>query len=138
MEKKQLIAIGIALQTQVLKTCPVHRQLYFDDDVNPAGAFALAIDLVRKRKPYVDAFHDEHELTDLLSDTLGTTPIGCPECQSSVRSNSLPSVRSNSLPDRGRFSEGALEGRQIVGFGQHQNSAQSLSQQKLDVEGAVA
>jgi hypothetical protein len=145
MEKKQLIAIGIALQTQVLKTCPVHRQLYFDDDVNPAGAFALAIDLVRKRKPYVDAFHDEHELTDLLSDTLGTTPIGCPECQSSVRSNSLPSVRSNSLPsvrsnslpDRGRFSEGALEGRQIVGFGQHQNSAQSLSQQKLDVEGAV-
>ena len=130
MEKKQLIAIGIALQTQVLKTCPVHRQLYFDDDVNPAGAFALAIDLVRKRKPYVDAFHDEHELTDLLSDTLGTTPIGCPECQCSVR--------SNSLPDRGRFSEGAFEGRQIVGFGQHQNSTQSLAQQKLDVEGAVA
>jgi hypothetical protein len=130
MEKKQLIAIGIALQTQVLKTCPVHRQLYFDDDVNPASAFALAIDLVRKRKPYVDAFHDEHELTDLLSDTLGTTPIGCPECQSSVR--------STSLPDRGRFSEGALEGRQIVGFGQHQNSARSLAQQKLDVEGAIA
>jgi hypothetical protein len=130
MERKQLIAIGIALQTQVLKTCPVHRQLYFDDDVNPASAFALAIDLVRKRKPYVDAFHDEHELTDLLSDTLGTTPIGCPECQSSAR--------SNSLPDRGRFSEGALEGRQIVRFGQHQNSAQSLAQQKLDVEGAVA
>jgi hypothetical protein len=130
MEKKQLIAIGIALQTQVLKTCPVHRQLYFDDDVNPASAFALAIDLIRKRKPYVDAFHDAHELTDLLSDTLGTTPIGCPECQLSVR--------SNSLPDRGRCSEGALEGRQIVGFGQHQNSAQSLAQQKLDVEGAVA
>jgi hypothetical protein len=130
MENKQLIAIGIALQTQVLKTCPVHRQLFFDDDVNPASAFALAIDLVRKRKPYVDAFHDEHELTDLLSDTLGTTPIGCPECQSSVR--------SNSLPDRGRFSEGALEGRQIVGFGQHQNSARSLAQQKLDVEGAIA
>jgi hypothetical protein len=130
VEKKQLIAIGIALQTQVLKTCPVHRQLYFDDDVNPAGAFALAIDLVRKRKPYVDAFHDEHELTDLISDTLGTTPIGCPECQSSVR--------SNPLRDRGRFSEGALEGRQIVGFGQHQNSARSLAQQKLDVEGTVA
>jgi hypothetical protein len=114
MEKKQLIAIGIALQTQVLKTCPVHRQLYFDDDVNPASAFALAIDLVRKRKPYVDAFHDEHELTDLLSDTLGTTPIACPECRSSVR--------SHSLPDRGGFSEGRLQGRQ----------------QKLDVEGAVA
>jgi hypothetical protein len=130
MEKKQLIAIGIALQTQVLKTCPVHRQLYFDDDVNPAGAFALAIDLVRRREPHVDGFYDEHELTDLLSDTLATTPVGCTECQ--------PPVRSNSLTDAGRFSEGALEGRQIVGFGQHQNSARSLAQQKLDVEGAIA
>jgi len=68
MEKKQAIAIGIALQTQVLKTCPVHRQLYFDDDVNPASAFALAIELVRKHKPYVEVFdNNEHELTDLLS-----------------------------------------------------------------------
>jgi hypothetical protein len=131
MEKKQLIAIGIALQTQVLRTCPVHRQLYFDDDVNPASAFALAIDLVRKRKPYVEEFHhDEHELTDLLSETLGITPIGCPECQSSVRLNSLPDPRG--------FGERALEGRQIVGFGQHQNGAQSLAQQQLDVEGAIA
>lgn len=91
MDKKQLIAIGIALQTQVLKACPVHHQLYFDDEVNPASAFALAIDLVRKRKPYVDEFNnDEHELTDLLSDTLATTPIGCLECQSAVKLNSPP------------------------------------------------
>jgi len=131
MEKKQLIAIGIALQTQVLKTCPVHRQLYFDDEVNPASAFALAIDLVRKRKPYVDEFdNNEHELTDLLSDTLATTPFGCPECQSSVQ--------LNPPPDAGRFSERALEGRQIIGFGQHQNAAQSLAHQELDVQGAIA
>jgi len=131
MEKKQLIAIGIALQTQVLKACPVHHQLYFDDEVNPASAFALAIDLVRKRKPYVDEFNnDEHELTDLLSDTLGTTPIGCPECQSSVN--------LNSLPDRGRLGERALEGGQIVGFGQHQNGARRFAQQELDVHGAIA
>ena len=31
MGKKQEIAIGIALQTQVLKTCPIHNQLYCDD-----------------------------------------------------------------------------------------------------------
>jgi hypothetical protein len=131
MEKKQLIAIGIALQTQVLKTCPVHRQLYFDDDVNPASAFALAIDLVRKHKPYVAEFqNDEHELTDLLSDTLGTSPVGCPECQSPVR--------LGPLPDAGRLGERALEGGQIVGFGQHQHGAHSLAQQKLNVEGAVA
>jgi hypothetical protein len=131
VDKKQLIAIGIALQTQVLRTCPVHRQLYFDDEANPASAFALAVDLVRNHKPYVDEFHnDAHELTDLLSDTLATTPIGCPECQ--------PSARLSSPPDRSGLGERALERGQIVGFGQHQNGAQSLAQQQLDVEGAIA
>jgi hypothetical protein len=81
MERKQEIAIGIALQTHVLKTCPVHHLLYCDDEVNPAGAFALAIELVRQHEPCVDEFHDNpHELTDLLSDTLGTTPECCPQC----------------------------------------------------------
>lgn len=81
LEKKQAIAIGIALQTQVMKACPVHRQLYFDDDVNPAGAFALAIELVRKHRPFVREFDDdEHALTDLLSDTLGMAPMCCPIC----------------------------------------------------------
>jgi hypothetical protein len=82
-ENKQIIAIGIALQTQVLKTCPLHFQIYFDDDVDPASAFALAIELVRSRTPYVADFQqDTHELTDLLSETLGMSPVCCPECQS--------------------------------------------------------
>jgi hypothetical protein len=82
MDKKQVIAVGIALQAQVIKTCPVHHQLYFDDDVNPASAFALAIELVRGHMPYVEEFqNDEHALTDLLSDTLGTTPVCCPQCE---------------------------------------------------------
>jgi hypothetical protein len=102
MEKKQVIAIGIGLQTQVLKTCPVHRTIYFDDEVNPAGAFALAIELVRRHEPCVEEFHDdEHALTDLLSDTLGTTPPCCPECQTAA---SLSSVS-----ERNRFAESALE-----------------------------
>jgi hypothetical protein len=82
MKPKQAVAIGIALQTQVLKTCPLHQQIYFDDEVNPASAFALAIELVRQHTPYVEDFdNDEHALTDLLSDTLGTTPLSCPQCQ---------------------------------------------------------
>jgi hypothetical protein len=82
MERKQVIVIEIALQTQVLKSCPVHHTIYFDDEVNPASAFALAIELVRQHEPYVEEFHnDAHELTDLLSDTLGTTPACCPECR---------------------------------------------------------
>jgi hypothetical protein len=102
MEKKQAIAIEIALQTQVLKTCPIHRQIYFDDEADSASAFALAIELVRKHKPYVEEFHDdEHELMDLLSDTLGATPVCCPECQSVAV--------LGSLPDRSRLVEGAFE-----------------------------
>ena len=104
MEKKQSIAIEIALQTRVLKTCPTHRQIYFDDDADAASAFALAIELVRKHKPYVEEFHDdEHELMDLLSDTLGATPLYCPECQSSAL--------LASLHERGRLVESVLEGR---------------------------
>jgi hypothetical protein len=101
MDKKRAIAIEIALQTLVLKTCPIHRQIYFDDEADAASAFALAIELVRKHKPYVEQFHDEHELMDLLSDTLGATPLCCPECQSI-------GVLS-SLPDCGRLVESALE-----------------------------
>jgi hypothetical protein len=94
MEKKQVIAIGIALQTQVLKSCPVHHQLYFDDEVNPAPAFALAVELVRGHKPYVQEFHDDaHELTDLLSDTLGTTPGSCLECCSAHANSDQAEVR---------------------------------------------
>jgi len=82
MDKRQSIAIGIALQTQVLKTCPVHQHLYLDDDVDPASAFALAVKLVRQHEPCVEPFDgDVHALTDLLSDTLGATPVGCSECR---------------------------------------------------------
>jgi hypothetical protein len=104
MEKKQAIAIEIALQTHVLKTCPIHRKIYFDDDADAASAFALAIELVRKHKPYVEEFHDnEHELMDLLSDTLGATPACCPECQSVAM--------LGSLRDRSGFVERAFESR---------------------------
>jgi hypothetical protein len=102
VEKKQAIAIEIALQTQVLKTCPIHRQIYFDDDADAATAFALAIELVRKHRTYVEEFHDdEHALMDLLSDTLAATPVCCPECESVGV--------LGSLSDRSRFAEGALE-----------------------------
>jgi hypothetical protein len=86
MGKKQEIAIGIALQTQVLKTCPIHHQLYRDDedstdDENMARAFAVAIELVHQHKPYAEEFHhNAHELTDLLSDTIGAAAICCPDC----------------------------------------------------------
>jgi len=102
MEKKQTIALEIALQTQVLKTCPIHRQIYFDDDADTASAFALAIELVRKQKPYAEEFHhDEHELMDLLSDTLAATPLCCPDCLGGLAS----------LSECSGLVESVLEGR---------------------------
>jgi hypothetical protein len=87
MGKKQGIAIGIALQTQVLKVCPVHNQLYCDDekvtdDENLARAFALAIELVHRHPPYAEEFHHSaRELIDLLSYTIGAAPEYCPDCR---------------------------------------------------------
>ena len=86
--KKQEIAIGIALQTQVLKACPIHNQLYCndeqcceDDDGHMARAFSIAIELVRQHALYAKEFHyNAHELTDLLSYTIGAAPVRCPDC----------------------------------------------------------
>lgn len=86
MGKKQEIAIGIALQTGVLKICPIHNLLYcddetFTDDENMARAFSVAIELVRQHPTYAEEFHhDAHELTDLLSYTIGAAPGCCPDC----------------------------------------------------------
>jgi hypothetical protein len=90
MGKKQEIAIGIALQTQVLKNCPIHNQLYCNDEQcyedeneNMAHAFAVALELVRQHAPYAEEFHhNAHELTDLLSHTIGAAPSHCPDCAS--------------------------------------------------------
>lgn len=80
-EKRQGIALNIALQTHVLKTCSLHRQVYLDEDADAASAFAIAIELNRKPGPYGQEFQNAQALTDLLSDTLGAAPLCCPECQ---------------------------------------------------------
>jgi hypothetical protein len=81
MEHRQTIAIEIALQTHVLKTCPIHHSIFCDDEVDPSGAFALAVELVRQHTPYVEEFQDDpHALTDLLSETIGAAPLSCPHC----------------------------------------------------------
>jgi hypothetical protein len=85
MDNKQAIAFEIALQTHVLQTCPVHNEIFYDDDVDPSSAFALAVELVRQHKPYVGEFQDDaHALTDLLSETISAAPRSCPHCPSGM------------------------------------------------------
>jgi hypothetical protein len=66
----------------------VHNQIFYDDEVDPSGAFALAVELVRQHRPYVDEFEqDAHALTDLLSETLSAAPRCCPYCPSASTSS---------------------------------------------------
>jgi hypothetical protein len=85
MDQRQSVAVTIALQTHVLRTCPVHDQLLYDEEADPACAFALAADLVRHDKPYVREFRrSKDELTDLLRETIAAAPVECPECAASI------------------------------------------------------
>jgi hypothetical protein len=89
MDHKQAIAVEIALQTHVLQTCPEHHEIFYDDDVDPSSAFALAVELIRQHKPYVGEFQDDaHALTDLLSETISSVPRSCPHCPSAMATNS--------------------------------------------------
>lgn len=87
MGKKDEIAIGIALQTRVLKTCPVHDHLYCEDDElidddDISRAYSVAVELVRQHEMYAEEFHhDPHELTDLLTQIISGAPNRCPDCE---------------------------------------------------------
>jgi hypothetical protein len=80
-DERHSIAMGIALQTQVLKVCPVHRQLFCDDEVDPAIAFAVAAQLMHNDKQSADKFREDiHDLADLLTDVISTAQCSCPKC----------------------------------------------------------
>jgi hypothetical protein len=84
--EKRAIAVEIALQTHVLKTCALHNAIFCDDDVDPSSAFALAVDLVNQQTPYVDEFEgDAHALTDLMSAIIGDAASSCPACAGATR-----------------------------------------------------
>jgi hypothetical protein len=86
MDQRQSVAVTIALQTHVLRTCPQHNQLLiYDEEADLGSAFALAEDLVRHDRPYVRDFRKStHELTDLLRETIAAAPVECPLCAAPV------------------------------------------------------
>lgn len=79
--ERRSIVLGIALQTQVLQTCSIHDQVFAGDEASMARTFAHAVELLRERKLYVREFNnDVHQLTELLSDTIGAAPESCLQC----------------------------------------------------------
>jgi len=93
-DEKHSIAMGIALQTQVLKICTAHRQLYCDDDVDPAIAYAVADHLVRDDQASAGVFRDDiHGLADLLTDVICTAQCACPKCAPMLHGSHLSRPR---------------------------------------------
>jgi hypothetical protein len=144
--EKKAIAVQIALQTHVLKTCPLHNALFCDDDVDPSSAFALAIDLVKQHTPYVDEFEgDEHALTDLLSATIGDAPSCCPACATRDQSSRLDQNQNLSAEhihltkpsgacERSGLGQGLLQGWHIVGLGEQEHAWSFGAENELHVE----
>ena len=152
MEHKKAIAMEIALQTQVLKACPEHNEIYCDNDGDPSSAFALAVDLVKQHTPYVDEFEgDAHELTDLLSATIGDAPSCCPVC-ASARMDPNPMMDQNLRLDqngsaeqvmragpsgaceRSGLGQGLLQGWHVVGLGQQEHARPARAEDELHVQ----
>jgi hypothetical protein len=126
--EKRAIAVEIALQTHVLKTCPLHNAVFCDDEADPSSAFALAVDLVKQHTPCVEEFEgDAHELTDLLSAIIGDAPTCCPDCAS-------PAGRPSGACERSGLGQRLLQGRHVVGLGQQEHARPFRAEDELHVQ----
>ena len=146
--EKKAIAVEIALQTHVLKACPEHGEIFCDDDVDPSSAFSLAVDLVKKHTPCVDQFEgDAHELTDLLSATIGDAPSCCPACASATRDDQSPRLDRNRSAEhvmrtgalsgaceRGGVGQRLLQGWHVVGLGEQKQARPARAENELHVQ----
>jgi len=82
-QQRELLAVGIALQSHVLKICQRHNRIYCDPGADLGAAFALALQTFRRRGAEARIFSDdEHALLDLLSAKIGAADDCCPRCVS--------------------------------------------------------
>lgn len=135
--EKKAIAVQIALQTHVFKTCPVHNAVFCDDEVDPSSAFALAVDLMKQHIPYVDEFEgDTHELTDLLSATIGDAPSCCPVCAGATRDGTeqAPRTGASGACEGGSLRQGLLQGWHVIGLGQQEHARPFRAENELHIQ----
>ncbi len=141
MEHKQAIAFEIALQTHVLQTCPVHNEIFYDDDVDPSSAFALAVELVRQHTPYVGEFHDDAHALDGLAERdhqFGPAQLSSlPECHGREERGAGDATVDLSAGDGRRVAQGLLEHGQVVGLRQEEDVGSMRTQSKFELVRAV-
>jgi hypothetical protein len=75
MDQRHSVTVAIVLQTHVPRTCLMQDELLYNAEVDPACAFAPAVDLVRHDMPYLRDFRKSaHEL---LSEIIAAAPADC-------------------------------------------------------------
>jgi hypothetical protein len=80
-QQRELLAVGIALQSRVLMICHRHHHIYCDAGADLSAAFSLALQAFRRGGPEAHLFeNDEHALLDLLSVKIGEADDHCPRC----------------------------------------------------------
>lgn len=88
-QQRELLAVGIALHSRVLKICARHNRIYCDPCADLGAAFTLALQTFRRRGSEARIFaDDEHVLLDLLSAKIGDADDRCPRCESEGRESS--------------------------------------------------
>jgi hypothetical protein len=81
-QQRELLAVGIALHSHVLKICARHNRIYCDPGADLGAAFTLALQTFRRRGSEARIFaDDEHALLDLLSAKIGEADDRCPRCE---------------------------------------------------------
>jgi len=82
-QQRELLAVGIALHSRVLKICARHNRIYCDPGADLGAAFTLALQTFRGRGSEARIFaDDEHALLELLSAKIGEADDRCPRCES--------------------------------------------------------
>ncbi|MCH8029595.1 MAG: hypothetical protein IH874_06665 [Candidatus Dadabacteria bacterium] len=79
-EGKQNVAIQIALEAGVLKSCEYHEDFIFDTGKDILNAYMLA-NAKYTEDHYIDVFNNRKEMTDFIKDVVEEhLPVECPFC----------------------------------------------------------
>jgi hypothetical protein len=80
-DERRQAAVRVALKTGLLKTCPVHGEVYDSGQHDYQGACMTATYLVNRGDPLVAPFGgDRTLLTELLKSICRSYPANCPGC----------------------------------------------------------
>lgn len=92
--RRRQVAVQVALRAGLLKSCPVHGDVYDPGQRDFQGACMVATYLVNRDDPLVAPFRgDRVALTSLLKSICESYGAACPTCRESDRHDAGPPTR---------------------------------------------